>query len=82
MNVSFKGFAAMTGILQEFADRHCKGRLVFVLEGGYNTEALAHGVRSVLEVLAGAEPEEPVDYGLEEVVEATEFHRSAFKDEY
>lgn len=82
MNVSYKGFGAMTGILQKLADRLCKGRIVFVLEGGYNVESLPHGVRAVLEVLAGAEPDEPVECGLEEVAEAAEFHRSAFTEEH
>lgn len=48
----------MTPVLQALADRLCGGRLVFVLEGGYNL-ALARGTHSVLQVLAGAEASEP-----------------------
>ena len=80
LNVSYEGFSAMTGILQELADRLCNGRLVFVLEGGYNVESLSRGVRAVLEVLAGAPPLVPVEWGLQEVEEAAAFHRGAFED--
>ncbi len=81
LNVSFEGFAAMTGIMRELADRHCHGRLAMILEGGYHLESLSKGVRSVLEVLAGAEPPEPGEFGLAEVAEAAEFHRTAFLDD-
>ena len=78
LNVSYEGFGALTGILQEVAAKHCDGRLVFVLEGGYNTESLARGVRSVLTVLAGEHPPEPGVNGVAEVEAAAEFHRRAF----
>ncbi len=35
------------------ADRHCEGRLLAVLEGGYNTDALARSVADAIEVLDG-----------------------------
>lgn len=78
LNVSYAGFAAMTGIVQDIADRHCEGRLAMVLEGGYHLESLSNGVHAVLEVLAGAEPVEPQAAGIPEVSEAAEFHASAF----
>ena len=78
LNVSYDGFASMTAILRRLADAHCQGRLAFVLEGGYNVESLAHGVRAVLEVLAGGEPSKPRVCGLEEVEAAVAFHRDAF----
>ena len=78
LNVSYEGFAAMTGILQALARRHCNGRLVFVLEGGYHLLSLSRGVRTVLEVLAGAEPPEPGTGGLAEIEAAVAFHRQAF----
>ena len=78
MNVSYDGFAAMTGILQELARQQCGGRLVFVLEGGYNLISLSRGVRTVLKVLAGNTPPTPGLRGLSEVEAATAFHRSAF----
>jgi acetoin utilization deacetylase AcuC-like enzyme len=78
LNVSYDGFAAMTGILQSLTRRLCGGRLVFVLEGGYNLISLSRGVRSVLKVLAGEEPPVPGVRGLAEVEAAAAFHRSAF----
>ncbi|WP_444986129.1 histone deacetylase family protein [Halomonas mongoliensis] len=78
LNVSYDGFAAMTGILQALARRHCSGRLVFVLEGGYNLISLSRGVRTVLRVLAGEAPPEPGQRGLAEVEAAAAFHRDAF----
>ena len=78
LNVSYAGFAAMTGIVRDIADRLCEGRLAMVLEGGYNLESLTKGVHTVLEVLAGAEPVEPQAAGIPEVGEAAEFHASAF----
>lgn len=79
MNLSFDGFSALTGIVQSIADRHCNGRLVMALEGGYNPETVARGVHTVLGVMAGAEPEEAREPGLDEVEEIAEFHRSAFE---
>lgn len=81
LNVSYDGFAAMTRILQNLARQQCGGRLVFVLEGGYNLISLSHGVKSVLEVLAGEEPPEPGLRGLAEVEAAQAFHRGAFVNE-
>ncbi|MCG6659321.1 histone deacetylase [Halomonas campisalis] len=78
LNVSYDGFAAMTGLLQELAQRHCKGQLVFVLEGGYHLLSLSRGVRTVLEVLAGAPSPEPGTRGLAEVDTAAAFHAPAF----
>ena len=79
LNVSYEGFAALTGIVQRLSDRHCPGRLAFVLEGGYHLESLANGVHAVLEVLAGGVPPEPGIAGIEDVAAAAEFHRSAFE---
>ncbi len=81
LNLSYEGFAALTSIVQGIADKHCNGRLALVLEGGYNLESLAHGVYSVLEVLAGGEAPVLSESGLPEVLEAVEFHRDAFTDD-
>ena len=81
MNVSYDGFSAMTGILQSLARQQCQGRLVFVLEGGYNLISLSRGVRSVLQVLAGDQPLEPGLRGLAELEAAAAFHRDAFRSE-
>ena len=80
MNVSYEGFAAMTGVVQGIADLHCEGRLVMVLEGGYNVESLARGTRATLEVLAGGDPEEPSEPGVKAVEEARAYHLGAFSE--
>ena len=38
----------MTSMLLELAVRHCDGKLVGVLEGGYNLEALEECVRTMV----------------------------------
>lgn len=53
MQLSVTGFANITGIIKELADELCDGRLVFTLEGGYNLEAIAYGVKATFEVLLG-----------------------------
>ncbi len=40
LNVKTEDFAWLTARLVEVADRHCQGRIVSVLEGGYNLRAL------------------------------------------
>lgn len=81
LNLTYDGFAALTAIVQGIADKHCKGRLALVLEGGYNLESLSNGVYAILEVLAGREPPELFECGLREVMEAAEFHRDAFQEQ-
>ncbi|MGM0655747.1 MAG: histone deacetylase family protein [Thermodesulfobacteriota bacterium] len=78
MNLSYDGFKVLTGIVQGIADQYCDGRLVLVLEGGYNLMSLSRGVHAVLEVLAGGDAPELQECGVKEVTEAVEFHRSAF----
>lgn len=80
LNVTYDGFAALTGIMQDIAEMHCQGRLAFVLEGGYHLESLSHGVHAVLEVLAGKEPPKLVECGLPEVANAAEYHRGIFQE--
>lgn len=48
MNVSEDGFGGMSERLRQIAERSCRGRTVFVLEGGYNLEGLATSVESSL----------------------------------
>jgi acetoin utilization deacetylase AcuC-like enzyme len=53
MQVSVAGFAQMAAILNGLASELCSGRLVFTLEGGYHTSALAYSIKAMLEVLLG-----------------------------
>lgn len=39
-------FAELTRILRKFAEEQCEGRLVSVLEGGYNLDGLGKAVAS------------------------------------
>ena len=45
------GFAALAQRACRLADECCQGRLVVVLEGGYNHDALARSVAATLRVL-------------------------------
>ena len=51
--LTVRGLAALSRSLQEIADAHCPGRLVGILEGGYDLEALAYGVLGTLAVWLG-----------------------------
>ena len=63
MHVSDAGFAALTRELMDMAEQTCGGKLVFVLEGGYNLIGQSRGVRHVLEQLSGNmnDPDIPAD---------------------
>ncbi len=45
-------FATLTRLLKQAADRHCQGRLISVLEGGYNLHGLKLAVQSHLTELS------------------------------
>jgi acetoin utilization deacetylase AcuC-like enzyme len=53
MRVTERGFAAMCTGVRRLAEAHAGGRLVLVLEGGYDRAALAGSARACLEVLRG-----------------------------
>jgi acetoin utilization deacetylase AcuC-like enzyme len=53
MRVTERGYAAMTSVLAELAAACCGGKLVLLLEGGYDLPALASSVRASLEVMTG-----------------------------
>ncbi|MDQ2077986.1 histone deacetylase [Marinimicrobium sp. ABcell2] len=81
LNLSYDGFAVLTGTVQQIADQHCDGKVAMVLEGGYNLTSLARGTRTVLEVLAGGDVPILKECGVDAVNEAAEFHRDAFSDD-
>jgi acetoin utilization deacetylase AcuC-like enzyme len=56
MDLSREGFGALAAELAGLAESLCEGRLLVVLEGGYNLPGLKGGVREVLEQLAGVGP--------------------------
>jgi acetoin utilization deacetylase AcuC-like enzyme len=51
INLTEESFARMTSILIEAANKYCNGRIVSVLEGGYNLQSLARSVESHLKIL-------------------------------
>jgi acetoin utilization deacetylase AcuC-like enzyme len=57
--VTERGFAAMCTAARELAERHAQGRLVLVLEGGYDLTGLRDSARQCLEVLTGAADQFP-----------------------
>jgi acetoin utilization deacetylase AcuC-like enzyme len=58
MNVTERGFAAMASAVKQLADEVCRGRLVLLLEGGYDLDGLAQSVHACVEVLSGARKDE------------------------
>lgn len=59
MRMTADGYAALTRSLMDMARTCCDGKLVFTLEGGYNTAALADSVKAVLEELADRSRHDP-----------------------
>jgi acetoin utilization deacetylase AcuC-like enzyme len=53
MQVTPEGFANLAKIVLEFAKETCKGKVVFVLEGGYHLDGLRDSVKDVLKTMRG-----------------------------
>jgi len=51
MNVTEEGFARMTQVVHDLSNEFCQGRLVSVLEGGYDLDALSRSVEHHLRVM-------------------------------
>ena len=49
MNLTERGFAAMASMLLGLGDRHARGKVAFLLEGGYDLTALKGSVVAVLQ---------------------------------
>jgi acetoin utilization deacetylase AcuC-like enzyme len=76
MQLDLPGYAGLTHDLIEMAGELCQGRIIFVLEGGYDLEVLANGVLNVVHALRGrdeiVDPVGPLDMpgrGTEHLVE-------------
>ena len=59
MVMTADGYAVLTRSLMNMAQACCDGRLVFTLEGGYNTAALTESVKAVLGELADLTRHDP-----------------------
>jgi acetoin utilization deacetylase AcuC-like enzyme len=57
MRVSTEGFAQLTADVCELANELCDGKVVAVLEGGYDTTALSESVATSLRVMLGEKPD-------------------------
>ncbi|MDN5850075.1 MAG: histone deacetylase [Nitrococcus sp.] len=72
------GFRHLTRIVMDLADRLCDGRLVLMMEGGYNAESLAGCARACVETLAGGPlpglVRQDDDPGLAAVADAVAYH--------
>lgn len=55
MNISTAGFAQLNHFIIELAQRLCNGRLIMVLEGGYDLDAVAGGVATCVNLLLGGD---------------------------
>jgi acetoin utilization deacetylase AcuC-like enzyme len=60
MNATVAGFAQWVSVLADLAAEVSDGRLVFVLEGGYDPNALGHSIDATLKVLLGEEVVDPL----------------------
>jgi acetoin utilization deacetylase AcuC-like enzyme len=56
MTMTGDGYRALAALFAGWAARHCAGRIVFALEGGYDPAGVVAGVRETLDVLTGATP--------------------------
>jgi acetoin utilization deacetylase AcuC-like enzyme len=65
MQVTERGYAAMTSVMMQLAAETCGGKLALMLEGGYDLAALAGSVRATLEALTGRRDDFPHGAGRE-----------------
>jgi acetoin utilization deacetylase AcuC-like enzyme len=62
LGLSTRGFFSLSKRIIALAEEHCGGKVVFVLEGGYDPHNVARGVESVFAALTGSRSEvEAVD---------------------
>jgi acetoin utilization deacetylase AcuC-like enzyme len=64
LGLSSAGFYAISKRLVELAQEFCKGKIVFVLEGGYSPRNVANGTSAVFAALTGSPFVDPGDKSL------------------
>jgi acetoin utilization deacetylase AcuC-like enzyme len=64
MRVTERGFAAMCSATARLADEVCGGRLILLLEGGYDLDGLAQSTHACLQVLTGERHDFPSGPGV------------------
>ena len=53
MQLSLGGYDHLARECIKMAERFCGGKIIFVMEGGYDLEALSHGWRNIVQALLG-----------------------------
>ncbi len=53
MRLSERGYAELMRIVKDIAEQHADGRIVLLLEGGYDLEAMPRSLRACVDVLIG-----------------------------
>jgi acetoin utilization deacetylase AcuC-like enzyme len=80
--MSEDGFADLCGVVQAVARQHAQGRLMLLLEGGYDLDGLARSAHACARVLAGTAPPgapaRPSRQACLEVDRAIEQHRRSW----
>ena len=61
MNVTPRGFAALTRTIMDIADQCCAGKVALTLEGGYDLYGERDSVKEVLKELAGLTKTDPTE---------------------
>ncbi|HEY2982457.1 MAG TPA: histone deacetylase [Anaerolineales bacterium] len=61
LGLSTAGYFDISKKLADLAEEHCDGKIVFVLEGGYDPQNVANGAAAVFAAMAGAEAGPAVD---------------------
>lgn len=56
ISMTERGFASLCRMMRDIADRHAKGRLALLLEGGYSLTALTRSVEACLRTLLNDDP--------------------------
>jgi len=81
MRVTERGFAAMASAVKKLAAEVCGGKLVLLLEGGYDLGGLSQSVHACVEVLAGARTDSfpsGVGPGVDRAIDATRAAHAQF----
>jgi len=60
MQLTLSGYSHLAGEVIRMAQRFCEGKIVYLLEGGYNLDALRYGVSNIGRLLLGEPPTDPL----------------------
>lgn len=60
MKLTLNGYAHLSSELIRMAEQYCGGKIVFVMEGGYDLDGLSHGICNIARLLLGDSPTDPL----------------------